>query len=468
MMRTHRSLTLLSLLTAACGAPDQDVVLDDSGVTIEETTLVQDLVLDLSPEHATVVSVSWTSPEPTVGWVEFGLEGDAPQATQLDDEPCTEHRFTLLGLLPSSSYGVEIFNQPDVGSAQSTHASVETGPIDDFGVNITVTQVDTSRGAGGFNLLPIRGDSVDNHLAILDNEGRHVWSHLLDDVVFTRARLSADQRSVLYNTMVSHPEDEGSVVRLSLDGSEHEVTMVPGAFLDFVEVEPGRYAALAVEVLDVGDGRLLLDEIILEVAPGEEPERVWSAAETLGFDLDQSYATSTFGEDYEQPWHLNSLSYDASEDTFYVTSLIEIAVYKIHRGSGELDWTLSPRAGDFAGVPNAGALNFLPHSALPTANGVLIFDRGSRSQSGCSAAVEYDLNLDAMTAERAWEYYTEDCQVSGMLGNAQPLWNGNRLLVLAMNGQIDEVSSEGELLWRLNLDFGKEARFSERFESFYR
>ncbi len=434
----------------------------------ESSELVSDLRVEISSEVGTVATVSWTTAEPTVGWVEFGLDGDLELSTNQDAAATTEHSFMLLGMLPQTEYRLEILNQTADAAVTTSASTLTTGALDTFGISPTVTGVDAARTAGGYLLAPVWGDPEVNHLAIFDSAGRHVWAHDLGNSTYTRARLSADGRSVLYNQAAFQPDEIGSVVRLSLDGSEVEVAEAMGAYMDFVEVEPGLYATLSTEMMDMGGGRVVLDETIIEFRAGAEPEVAWSAVQSLDIDLSESFPAELFGPEYEMPLHLNSLSYDAAEGAYYTTSLYREAVYKIDRASGEVEWKLARDQGDFAAQPGNDDLGFVPHSAMPTADGVLLFDRGSSSSTGCSAAAEYGLDLSEMTAQRDWQYFTDDCQHTMMLGNAQPLWNGNRLLVLAMNGQIDELSPEGELVWRFNVNFGSAVMFSERFESFYR
>ncbi len=463
-MRYTLPLALSSLLLlAACEELDGNGM--RPGGSADE--LVQNLTIELSEAHPTVATVSWTSSEPTVGWVEFGLDGNLELQTEHDAAPSTEHSFMLVGMLPTTAYDLAIINQSDDQTVSSADDTLTTGSVDTFGTSPTITGVDAARTAGGYTLFPVWGDPEVNHIAIVDAAGRHVWSHGLGDSTYTRARMSADGRSVLYNQAAFQPDEMGAVVRVSLDGSEREVSEARGAFMDFVEVEPGRYASLSTNIIDMGQGRMVLDETIVEFGVGVDPVVVWSAVQSLDIDLNDVYPAELFGSDFEVPLHLNSLSYDAAEGAYYTTSLYREAVYKIHRATGELDWVLARRDGDFEGLGGGDPLGFTPHSAMPTPQGVLIFDRGSDSSSWCSAAAEYSLDHGAMTASRDWQYHTDDCQQSMMLGNAQPLWNGNRMLVLAMNGQIDELSPEGQLVWRLNVNFGSAVMFSERFESFY-
>jgi hypothetical protein len=466
------------LLLAACGPsenprdladPNDPADTTDTGDTTvpdDPTDLVRDLIIQVSPEQPTVAMVSWSTSEPTIGWVEFGLPGELLSLTGSDTELDTEHGFMLVGMLPSTEYELEILNEHADGSVSSLAASLTTGFFASAEVEPVISGTGADTQAGGFTLAPVWGDQ--SQIVIFDAAGRQVWSTTpVNGGNITRARMSIDGHSVLYNSAAFRPDEPGSIVRVSLDGSERAEAHATGAYMDFVELEPGRYAALSTELIELDGDRQVLNETIVEFGPGLETKVLFEAVGALDIDLDQAFRAELFGPEFEMPCHLNSLQYDRVEDVFYTTSLYRRSVIRIDRATGGVDWELGNEYGDFEPVPGAEHLNFAPHSAMPTEDGVMIFDRGSPMTEDCSAAVSFDMDMQAMSAYRDFQYWTDDCQQTMMLGNAQPLWNGNTMLVLAMNGQIDEVTPEGELVWRLNVGFGDNVMFSERFRSFY-
>lgn len=437
------------------------------GDTVDGDALIEEVSLEVSAVYPTVATIRWTTTVPTTGWVEFGRLGEVEHTTSPEVEPATEHSQLLLGLTEDTSYSFVLVVETEDDTEYSDSTTFMTGSLPVFGSDPEFTLVEPGQGAGGFLLAPIWAGGANDHLAILDDQGRYVWAQALSDGGFTRARLSTDGRTVLYNLNPAQLDDMGVLVLRSLDGEEEERIDIPGIHMDFAEVRPGLYALLSQEIIALDDGRRVLNEIILEVDDQGGERVVWDSVQSLEIDLAVSYPEGLYGPGYEVPLHLNSLSYDPVEDAFYATSLFRGAVYKVDRVSGELVWTLAAMDGDFSSAGQPEDLQFLPHSAVATAAGVLIFDRYSTSSDQCSAAAEYSLDLDRMVAERAWGYSTEDCQVNMMMGNAQDLWNGNRLLVLAMNGQIDEVAPDGSLVSRLTLDYGRTLMYCERFQSFY-
>ena len=206
------------------------------------------------------------------------------------------------------------------------------------------------------------------------------------------------------------------------------------------------------------------------VEDGEERE-VWNI-----HDYFQPDTTDEFNHDIpccpeKENWvHLNFLHYSAEEDAYYLSSRYRRAVYKVDRTTGALDWTLTGKNDDGVNdfrFPKNEEFDFNPHSAMPIQGGLLIFDSGGPSSGDCSAAVELGLNAELWTVEGLGYYATEDCQVSHQMGNATELWNGNRTIVLATNGQIDEFNLNHDLVSRLVVSQGYWLGFSHRVQELY-
>jgi len=455
----------LLVSSAGCGGGG------DPASPTDWTQQVDVVVSDVVP---TVVQVSWTSAEPTIGWVAYGpahptgLRLPLGFSTGRDPVPTTEHNVLVLGLQEQSRYQLEIWNEGD-GEAASTQGMVtETGALPAF-ASSTLTSAGEGSGAGGFTLASVIGSPADQHLAIFDEHGRYVWAFQPEQATIApRARLSRDGRSLLYLDSVSYPDEIGALWQVSLDGHDvRKLWELEGAFMDFVEIEPGLVAVIAVELVELdGGARTLAMDHILEIDDQGGKRTLWDAFESLDLDLESTYPMNLFGEGVEIPVHLNSLSYHPEQDMLYTTSAALRAAIAVHRSAGELAWVLAARDGDFEGGEDM-ELVFDPHSAEWIDGGVLVFDRHGELD-GCSGAIAFQLDLHGMQAARSWEYSAEDCVSTDILGNAQPLWNGNTMLVLAMAGRIDEVTPGGEVVWRMDSGFGTAFAYAERFESFYR
>jgi hypothetical protein len=86
-------------------------------------------------------------------------------------------------------------------------------------------------------------------------------------------------------------------------------------------------------------------------------------------------------------------------------------------------------------------------------NQYTLFDNGRDRSDGTqfSRAVEYKLDLDAMTAEKVWEYRHNPDLFSSYCGSCQPFENGNRLIGWANHDYFTEVNSSGELVYEMHV-----------------
>ncbi|MBN2103662.1 aryl-sulfate sulfotransferase [bacterium] len=151
--------------------------------------------------------------------------------------------------------------------------------------------------------------------------------------------------------------------------------------------------------------------------------------------------------------HMNAI--DVDEDNNLIFSCRHLsAVYKIQRQTGEIIWKLGGINGNFTFVndPFNGFSGQHAVSVLGN-NRYLLFDNGNNHNPKTSRAVEYELDLDAMTATLVWEYRQDpDAQFSHYMGNAQRLPNGNTLINWAEGGRpkATEVTPDGTKVYEMN------------------
>ena len=276
---------------------------------------------------------------------------------------------------------------------------------------------------------------------------------------------------MVINHQAGSDDNEGFIRRISLDGSEVTDMYAPGIHTDFVQVDDDRYASLAWTVQTVTDGdatRTLLGDPIVELVSDGSYAEVWNIFDHVDPDLEVDYHTRDFGDAGEvEEWsYLNGINYDAQENAYYLTSRTLNAVFKVDRSTGELLWTVANDWGDFTLLGGEKPI-FYPHSVQPIDGGLLVFNSEDECTTQCSAAAELSMDFDSWEFEESWCYATEDCLVVSALGNAQRLSNGNTMLVLSTTGQIDETTSDGSLVWRVNSEFGWEFGFASRVDSLY-
>jgi hypothetical protein len=413
----------------------------------------------------TVFTVHWGPQLEGASWVGFGPREADERVAPPRSAPGDRAEALLVGLQHSRSYRYRIFLDDGDTLYCSAERSLTTGAIDPQlpSPSLQVSAPELASGDFVVTVIDNPVGSTGRWAVIIDAEGQIVWAQRADAI---RVWLSLDRQALLVNDHTYHPESPGSILRLPLDGSEPEEIVIEGAHTDFVEVEPGVYATFGWDLRSVEDGtRILAGETIVEQEAGGEPRRVWSTFDALEPDPNDDFgAEASWPEGVEYWVHLNHLHYDRQQNAYLSAGRNTENIFAVDRASGGTTWILERGGGDFEPT---GDIEFNPHSAVPSPDGLLLFDTGSSSTDNCSAASEFALDTSLMTVGHLREYHTEDCLVTGYLGNAVLQESGNRSLVLAMNGQIDEVTAAGALTWRLNLPASWTFGYATREASLY-
>jgi hypothetical protein len=150
--------------------------------------------------------------------------------------------------------------------------------------------------------------------------------------------------------------------------------------------------------------------------------------------------------------HTNSIAVDY--DGHYIISPREYnMIMKVDHITGETIWILGGKNSDFSFINEDIEFSRI-HDVRPVPgkpDQYTLFDNGRDRSDGThfSRAVEYKLDLDAMTAEKVWEYRHHPDLYSTYCGSCQPLENGNRLIGWAGNDLFSEVDSSGELVYEM-------------------
>ena len=148
--------------------------------------------------------------------------------------------------------------------------------------------------------------------------------------------------------------------------------------------------------------------------------------------------------------HTNSIAVDYDGHLIISTREYNM-ILKVDRITGETIWTLGGKNSDFSFINEDIEFSRI-HDVRPVPgkpNQYTLYDNGRDRGDGThfSRAVEYKLDLDAMTAEKVWEYRHHPDLFSAYCGSTQPLENGNRLIGWAENDIFTEVDSSGELVY---------------------
>lgn len=413
------------------------------------------VVAEVSEHVSTVVNVSWTTEEASIGYVQYGLTEEMDRNTPLEAEKTKEHALSLLGLTADTDYFFRVVTYDGDDAAASDVASVHTG-------NLPAGMPALSRKGDGhdqFTLTSLLGQR--RFVTIINPEGKIVWYHSEDrDLDFYRVRLSVDGKSLLYNaaSVSGDPADNSEIVRISLDGSKTSAVKVPLLAHDFVEHPDGTLAAIVVEYRDV-DGTEIKGDKIVEVDEDGEETTVWSAWDC--FD-----PVEHPGENMLQGWTFaNALDYDPDEEAYYISMRNFSSIAKIDRNSGECEWVLGATAStlEFA----SGSARFLhEHQFQVLGDHLLVMDNDG-SPGTESRVLEYELDFDNNVATEVWSYISDPSVYTFVLGEPVRLANGDTFINWSAAGQMEYVTKDGDSVWKLNTPAGFVFGFHTMEKSLY-
>jgi hypothetical protein len=312
----------------------------------------------------------------------------------------------------------------------------------------------------GYIFLDNRTSGSNSYNVIFDNAGSPIWYLQTDDerrdmkvqhngVLTMLARIGGN-RFVGLDTHYSEIASYRAVNGYSTD--EHELQVL----------EDGRYLLIGLrnEYVDMtlylpgaNTNASVGQTIIQEFTPEGDLIFQWRAWDN--FDVRDVHLDNPYGSSFRFP-HMNAI--DIDEDGHILLSSRHISeITKINRDTGEIIWRLSgiSKNNYFAYVndPLYGPRN--QHAIRCTGNGrYLLFDNGDLHSPPVSRGVEYELDLNAMTATVVWQFPETPTTslYSHYMGNAQRLPNGNTLINWAIGSlpKLTEVRPDGTKAFEMN------------------
>ncbi len=221
--------------------------------------------------------------------------------------------------------------------------------------------------------------------------------------------------------------DSGTALFTCYGSSEAELPHPSGS-------RRGRYVYGVAQEVDVATGRVLFE---------------WRTDEHVGF-IDSYHAAP---DDPTIPWdyfHINSIAIDPADGHLLISGRNTWSIYKVHRQTGEVLWTLGGKRGDFEIGP--GARFAFQHHVRPHDGGIVtIFDneagppREARQSRGLVLAVDER----AFTAKLVTQYKHKPPIVSPALGSVQDLGDsdgGGRFIGWGDSSYFTHYSSSGSVL----------------------
>jgi len=436
-----RSITIAAILAcAAFGCADIDV----------------DASAAVSQHIPTVATVEWDVATKDAGgaFVEFGTTDVGERRTRAWIGADGHARAVLMGMKPGTAYRYRIVEQKAGDRRESRKFDLTTGQIDGMLPELTLPIHDPDRAAGGYTITSVVGATA--AAVIIDPDGTIVWAHQpevdWEGVTILRVTHSQVGEWVVYNAA---PREDGPaadakrlIVRVSLDGSRVAYYPVPDSHHDFFEHADGTLAVLEYDRRDV-DGESIRGDRIVEIAPDGTRRTVWSVWDHFEYDA-AAVAVADAGTGWS---HANALDYSRGHDAYFVSLRNFSAIVKVDRSSGDQAWTLGGPKSDFAAADGTTELFRHQHQFQIVDDSIVIFDNGV-IENGDSRAVEYHLDAETGLATHNWEYHADPPLFCAILGDVHRLRSGNTLVTWSGQGQIDEVTPDGEVVWRLRAGMG--------------
>jgi hypothetical protein len=424
--RPARLLAVGVVLSAyGCAAPDAPEI----------------VVSDVIP---TVVTVRFDPPAGGFEVAVVEVEGRPDRVATAYPAADGRHEAVVLGLEPDTTYDFTIMIDGETLDMEPLGAT--TGSVPPSLPQVAVEVSDPALASAGYRLT-----SFINHppaTVILDEDGDYVWWYLLGDeeLATTRTHLARDGRSVLMRVNVQDDLSLG-IHRIALDGSSVDVIETcADEHHDFAELPDGTLAILCHDEREV-DGETIIGDRLVEVAPDGSTRDVWFVWDHWDYDPDS-------GSDPHWGYaHCNAVDYSEAEDAYYVSARKLDSIFRIDRASGDVVWRFGGEQSDIAPADALTDMPEMQHQFHRFDDRLLVFDNGSPDELA-SRAVEYVIDDDAMTAAQVWWHHADPALYCFALGDASRLPTGSTLITWSTAGQIDEVSADGDLLWRANALFG--------------
>ncbi len=424
---------------------------------------------EVSEAMPTVITVAWdrVHGDASGAFVEFTDDaGSSRRARARIEDGRVEA--VLVGLKPEQRYEYRATEVVNGEHRAGRRQQVETGPLGVKLPGLSVSDHDPARASGGYVVTSALSEP--SVALIVDRDGDVVWAHQ-PEVDYTHLYIPRVIRSrvggwVIYHAAIRDTDSPGGsdlegrhALRVSLDGTRQESSPMPDAHHDLFEHADGVLVSLTHDTRTVGDLEVQGDRLV-EFHPDGSERIVWSTWDRFEYDPDVPYVPSV-------GWtHGNAVDYRKDEGAYYVSLYALGSIVKVDRASGETVWVLGGQHSDFT-LPGGGTQLFArQHQFHLLGDGIVVFDNGD-PEGADSRAVEYALDEAARTVELRWEYHLDPPRYNVAMGSVERLPNGNTLITFSSLGQIDEVTPEGELVWRLRAEMGSGFGYSSWRNNLY-
>ena len=483
-------LTILSLI--ACGDNEDD---DKPGAAREvdiQELLQEPISIQLNPYELTPLSALLSVNTQSSASLEVTVQGDYPSTIETDHF-ATSHQIGVHGLYPDKNNAIVVKVSTENGNYGYDTLYIQTDPLPATFPEIEIAAMDESRMEPGWNLieLSIGGQGIFRfNPVIFDPSGQIRWYMNLDFIegwIGPFERLNNGNWLWSYNNRTYEYDMLGQEIRNweLWPYSQHH---------DQVEKPDGNL----IIAVNKSDEPTALDHIIELDRQSGGTVREWDLREVM--DVDRfDFVWNSFD------WaHVNSVWYDDETDGLVISARHQ-GIAKVDMDNN-LEWLIAPHQGwNLAGINGDGLdtrdylltavdANGNPypesvqqgsedavdgfswpwgqHAVMTLDNGhIFCFDNGTNKNFGANAtysrAVEYAIDLEAMTVNQVWQYGKErgidmhsnnisDVDVLPITGN-RVIAPGNLTPNPTRGSRIIEVSyPDGEVIYEAVITFKDE------------
>jgi hypothetical protein len=407
----------------------------DTPPTISSATLAEKI--------KTVGVIEWTTAVQgmTAARIEFGRDTNYGMEAPVTPAEGPNFRTLLLGMKQDTEYHFRIVVTGPGGDCAGPDQTITT---DFLPSGLPVVRVEPATAAGTYGGYLITGRySQMGGMApayILDADGEYVWAYQVASDV-TGARMSYDGKHMWINK-ANVPNGGSNVHRVAMDGSTDE---------NLSDKFSGQNHQMTV----------LPDETVGFYAYGSQCDDVKEYNPTTG--AVRTVVNSQMAHGASAPCHLNAIEYSPEDDTYVFSDLENDNITKVKRSDGSTVWVLGGDTADFTGQ---GATWQTQHGIdVLGVDRILFFN--NQGDNGGSTAIEMLLNLDGMTASRAWTYTANPSIRNDIMGDVQRLDNGNTIVAYSTRGIVHEVNAEGMLLQALTWGSSGQFGYIQKRKSLY-
>jgi Arylsulfotransferase (ASST) len=385
-----------------------------------------------------------------------------------------------LGLRASTTYQNVIEVKGPTGEMASDTLSFTTGPLPDLLNRVTISTEGTAGPGLTMTSVQVGGNAV--FAIAFDSVGTIRWYRQFEEAKRIGGELKQQPNGyfTLYRGASTGSQPvPGHYVEFSPSGdSVRSITVSPPRYLDnhelWITTAPDggerfhffTYDHRVRDLTAIGGGAevSLAGHQLVRLRSDGSTEFEWNAWDQVGIDEwieppRPDPAGITLG-DFDHP---NSLGFD--RDGNYIVSFRNTAqVMKIDAETGEVIWRLGGIRNEFTIIGDPLGGFSAQHSAriLPNGN-LLVYDNGTSHMPPETRAVEYVLDLAAMTATMVWDFRRLPPIYTDAVGLVQRLQNGNTLIGYGRVGHATEVGPDGLPRWEVDLSVDGEPAFVYRF-----